>query len=61
MTGKTRYAATIARAKDGMISIRVARGDPPPHGDDELIEVLYGDDEDELKERAVKFAKERIS
>lgn len=61
MAGKPRYAATIARAKDGTIRIRVARGDPAPHGDDELVEVLYGDEEEELKERAVKFARERVS
>lgn len=56
---KVRYAATIVRRKDGMIDIRIARGEPTLPGDDELIEVLYGDDEDELKARAVKFAQER--
>ena len=56
---KERYAATIIRGKDGMLRIRVARGEPTLPGNDELIEVLYGDDEEELKERAVKFAQER--
>lgn len=60
MAGKVRYAATIARAKDGVIRISVARGDPPPHGDDVLIEVLYGDDEEELKQRAIRFAREQV-
>lgn len=59
MGQKSRYSASIIRGKDGIINIRVLRGDPTPSGDGDLIEVLYGDDEDELKERAVKFAQER--
>ena len=58
MAQKRRYAATIVRGKDGVIRIRVAQGDPTPPADDTLVEVLYGDDEEELKERAVKFARE---
>jgi hypothetical protein len=52
-----RYAATITRGRDGTINIRVARGDPAPAADETLIEILYGDDEDELKERAIRFAR----
>ncbi len=62
MATKVRYAATIARAKDGTIRIRVARGDPTPtEAGEELVEVLYGHDEEGLKERAVKFAREEVS
>ncbi|MEY4745202.1 MAG: hypothetical protein RL272_1147 [Candidatus Parcubacteria bacterium] len=61
MTNKTRYAATVIRAKDGTIRIRVARGDPTLPGDEELIEILYGEDEEELTDRAVKFARERVA
>ncbi|HTM68374.1 MAG TPA: hypothetical protein VL426_03675 [Candidatus Binatia bacterium] len=58
---KERYAASIVRMPDGSIRIRVARGEPTHPGDGELVEVLYGDDEQELKERAVKFAQERVT
>jgi len=57
---KERYAASIERMKDGSIRIRVAHGEPTLPGDGELVEVLYGDDEEELKARAVKFAKECV-
>jgi hypothetical protein len=57
MKGK-KYSATIARASDGTIRIRVMPGDPHVAADEKLIEILYGDDEEELKERAVRFAKE---
>lgn len=60
-TKKVRYAATITRRRDGTIGIRVARGEPKQDADGELVEVLYGDDEQELKERAVKFAQERVA
>lgn len=58
---KQRYAATIVRLKGGNIDIRIARGDPKPPEDGELVEVLYGDDEQELMARAMKFAQERTS
>ncbi len=54
-------SATIVRAKDGTIRIRVARGDPEPVDDGKLIEILYGEDEEELKERAVRFAREQVA
>lgn len=54
-----KYSATIARAKDGSIRIRVMPGDPHVADDETLIEVLYGDGEEELKERAVRFVNER--
>lgn len=55
-----KYSATIARAKDGVIRIRVMPGDPHVADDETLIEVLYGDDEEELKERALRFVDERM-
>ena len=58
---KERYAASIVRKKDGSISILVKRGQPTPSYEGELVEVLYGDDESELKERAVKFAQEQVA
>lgn len=54
-----RYSATISRGKDGTINVRISRGDPASPDGEELIEVLYGDVEDELKERALKFAQEK--
>lgn len=57
MRGK-KFSATITRAKDGIIRIRVMPGDPHVPVDEELVEILYGDDEEELKERSVRFAKE---
>lgn len=58
MNGK-KYSATIARGKNRFINIRVFPGDPRVDEGDRLIEVLYGDDEEELRERAEKFAKEQ--
>jgi len=58
---KVRYAATIVRNAEGNIDIRIRRGDPTLPGDSELIEILYGDDEQELMARAMKFAQERAS
>lgn len=59
MGQKPRYSATIVRRKDGMIDICITRDDPSTPDDGDLIEILYGDDEAELKDRAVKFAQER--
>ncbi len=59
MNGK-KYSATIARGKNGYINIRVFPGDPQVDDGDTLIEVLYGDDEEELSQRATKFVNERV-
>ncbi len=55
------YSATIGRDKDGTVRIMVRKGDPRVEDGVTLVEVLYGDDEEELKARAVRFAKERLS
>jgi hypothetical protein len=55
---KERYSASIVRDKDGVIRIHVARGAPALPDPGEIIEVLYGDDESELKERAIRFVRE---
>lgn len=55
------YTATIVRSKkDGVIHIRVSSKGPQTGGDVELIEILQGEDEEELKERAVRYAQEKI-
>ncbi len=55
-----KYSAVIARAKDGTIRVRVMPGDPHVADDETLVEILYGDDEEELKERALRFVDERM-
>ena len=57
MTG-TRFKATICRLPDGQIRIYVTRGDKEPLHDGTIVEVLHGDDQTELRERAVKYVRE---
>lgn len=54
-----KFSATIAKGKDGVIHIRVLPGEPRIEDGETLIEVLHGDDEEELAERALRFAKEQ--
>lgn len=54
------YSATIGRDPSGVIRIRVCKGSPKIDDGVTLIEVLHGNDEQELMARAMKFAQERI-
>jgi len=54
-----KYTATIVKDKSGTYHVRISKKGPQTGGDVELIELLYGDNEQELKERAVKFINER--
>ncbi len=56
------FFATVGKDKDGNVRIRVAKGGPKwEDGVVERVEVLQGNDEQELMQRAMKFAQERVS
>lgn len=56
----TRYSASIWRDAQGVIRIKIAKGAPKIDDGVAIIEILNGEDEQELMARAMRFAQERL-
>ena len=52
------YTATIVKDKKGVYHIRISTSGPQTGGDVEIVEILSDNDEDKLKEKAVKYVRE---
>jgi hypothetical protein len=49
------FSASISVDTNGHYHISIVRGAPRPANNAKLIDVLYGNDEEELKSRAIKY------
>lgn len=54
------YATIIRTRSDGRIHVRISTDSADPDGDIEIIDVLQGEDREELRTRAARFIKERV-
>ncbi len=52
------YSATIVKDGNGVYHIRISRKGPQTGGDVKVIDVLYGNDEEKLKDKAVEYVRQ---
>ncbi len=53
-----KYSATIVKDKNGTYHIRVSSKGPQTGGDVEVLEILYDNDEQKLKDKAVEYVRQ---